>query len=85
MAERLWPGATPAAVHTAVEHLRIGCDQLASDGIAIRWLGATFVPDDESLSCRFDGTPQAVRAVHELAGQSFDRLVVIVEVRTERS
>ena len=80
MVERFWPGATSEAVRESVEQLRTRCLQLASDGIPIRYLGATFVPTDESLSCRFDGTAQAVRAAYELAGATFDRLVVIEEM-----
>jgi len=80
MVERFWPGATPEAVRGAVEQLQASCQRLASDGVPVRCLGATFVPADESLSCRFDGTAQAVRAAHELARTPFDRLLPIYEV-----
>ena len=80
MVERLWPGATTESVREVVDELEARCQQLAADGIPVRYLGATFVPDDESLSCRFDGTAQAVRAAHQLAGVSFDRLLVIHEM-----
>lgn len=80
MVERLWPGATREAVGQAVEELEAKCRQLTADGIPVRYLGATFIPADESLSCRFDGTTQAVRAAHQLAGVPFDRLLVIHEM-----
>ncbi|MEP7202877.1 MAG: hypothetical protein ABI894_09725 [Ilumatobacteraceae bacterium] len=80
MVERLWPGATPELARDVVDQLRTSCEQLAADGIPVRYLGATFVPADESLSCRFDGTAQAVRAVHQLAGLPFDRLLIIHEL-----
>ena len=80
MVERLWPGATPETVRDVVDQLQTSCQQLAADGIPVRYLGATFIPADESLSCRFDGTAQAVRAAHQLAGVPFDRLLVIHEM-----
>jgi hypothetical protein len=80
MVERLWPGATSDAVSDCVAQVQSRCAELAGDGIPIRYLGATFVPGDESLSCRFDGTPQAVRAACRLAGATFDRLVEIREM-----
>jgi hypothetical protein len=32
------------------------------------------------LSCRFEGTAQAVRAAYQLAGVPFDRVLVIHEI-----
>ncbi len=80
MVERFWPGATNDAVRDCVVQLQARCVELAGEGIPIRYLGATFVPSDESLSCRFDGTKQSVRAAYELAGEAFDRLVIIREM-----
>lgn len=80
MAERFWPGATPESAREVVDQLVAVCQQMVADGIPLRCLGATFVPEDESLTCRFDGTPQAVRSAHELAGARFDRLLVIHEL-----
>ncbi|MEO5724204.1 MAG: hypothetical protein ABIQ39_02870 [Ilumatobacteraceae bacterium] len=80
MVERLWPGATPDAIRAATDQLQSSCQRLAADGIPIRFLGATYIPADESLSCRFDGTAQAVRAAHQLAGVPLDRLLVIHEM-----
>jgi hypothetical protein len=83
MVERLWPGATRESVREVVDELQAKCRQLAADGIPVRYLGATFIPSDESLSCRFDGTAQAVRAAHQLAGVPFDRLLSIHEMSAD--
>ncbi len=83
MVERLWPGATPEAVRDVTDLLRSSCEQLEADGIPVRYLGATYIPADESLSCRFDGTAQAVRAAHHLAGVPCDRLLVIHEMNAD--
>lgn len=83
MVERLWPGATSESVREVVDQLEARCRQLAADGIPVRYLGATYIPADESLSCRFDGTAQAVRAAHQLAGLPFDRLLIIHEMSAD--
>lgn len=57
-----------------MELIRVACERLADEGVPVRYLGGTFLIEDETLTCRFEGTAQAVRAVHELAGLTFDRL-----------
>lgn len=84
VAERFWPGATEASALAAMERLRSSCEQLAASGVPLRWLGGTFLPDDESLTLRFEGTAQAVRSAHELAGVPFDRLLPSIDSETDR-
>lgn len=79
VAERFWPGATEIAAREAMELLRSASERLAATGIPIRYLGGTFIPGDEALSCRFAGTAQAVQTVHELAGVPFDRLLPSID------
>ncbi|MDP3972883.1 MAG: hypothetical protein Q8P61_08255 [Candidatus Nanopelagicales bacterium] len=78
--ERFWPGSTESAALEAMERLRQGCERLSAGGVGVRWLGGTFVPSDEAVSCRFEGTAQAIRAVHEFAGESFDRILPMIEL-----
>lgn len=80
VAERFWPGVDETAARAAMELLRSASERLAGTGVPIRYLGGTFVPGDEALSCRFEGTAQAVQAVHELAGLTFDRLLPSIDV-----
>lgn len=61
--------------------IRASCEQLAASGVPVRWLGGTFLADDEVLSLRFEGTAQAVRAAHDLADLPFDRLLPSVDVQ----
>lgn len=78
--ERFWPGSTEPAALEAMARLRQGCFRLSASGVPIRWLGGTFVPSDEAMSCRFEGTAHAVHALHEITGEHFDRMLPIVEV-----
>ena len=78
--ERFWPGSTESTALAAMGRLRASCERLSRAGVNVRWLGGTFVPSDETLSCRFEGTAHAIRAVHEFAGESFDRILPMVEL-----
>lgn len=79
VAERFWPGATQDTAVASMAKVRASCEQLAASGVPVRWLGGTFLAGDECVLLRFEGTVQAVRAAHELAGVPFDRLVASVE------
>lgn len=83
VAERFWPGATEDTARASMAKVRASCEQLAASGVPVRWLGGTFLAGDEALSLRFEGTAQAVRAAHELAGVPFDRLLPSVEVESD--
>ena len=83
VAERFWPGATEENARASMARIRESCERLAASGIPVRWLGGTFLAGDEALSLRFEGTEQAVRAAHDLAGVPFDRLLPSVEVECD--
>jgi len=78
--ERFWPGVTEEAAQAAMEGVRSACEELASSGTRIRWLGGTLVAVDEVLTLRFEGTQAAVESAYQLAGQPFDRLLVSMEL-----
>lgn len=82
VSERFWPGATEDKALASMTRVRDSCHQLAATGVPVRWLGGTYVAGDECVSLRFEGTAQAVRAAHELAGVPFDRLVSSVDVES---
>jgi hypothetical protein len=83
VAECFWPGATEDTARAAMAKIRASCEVLAAAGVPVRWLGGTFLVGDEALSLRFEGTSQAVRAAHELAGVPFDRLIAAIEVESD--
>ena len=81
VAEVFLPGVTEPSARDAARRLRQGAARLAADGIALRFLGVTFIVDDQALLCRWEsGTEQAVRAVHELAGIGPVRMVRSVDI-----
>ena len=79
--ERYCPGATDHSVHEAMDRLRAWCTELSGTGVPITFLGGAFLPLDEAFSCRFEGSAQAVRAVHSLAAVPLDRLSEMLELQ----
>jgi hypothetical protein len=78
--ERYWPDASEDDARRAMQQLRACCEQLAAAGADVRFLGGTFVPGDELLSCRIQGSEQVVRQAYERAGLTFDRVLSTMEV-----
>jgi hypothetical protein len=79
--ETFWPSATEGAVRAASDRVRQSARTLSGQGVEIRLVGATWIPRDEALQCRFKAaTEQAVRAAHALAEVRIDRLVRAVEI-----
>jgi hypothetical protein len=84
MVERYLPGFRPEEVERATRRLRAAAAELAGAGEPLRYLGSTFVPEEESCFCAFEGdSREAVARVCERAQVPFAR---IHEVRSfERS
>jgi hypothetical protein len=78
--ERYWPGASEDDARGAMQKLRASCEGLATAGLLVRYLSGTFLPGDELLSCRIEGTEEHVREAHARAGLTFDRVLITVEV-----
>lgn len=81
LTERYCPGATEAGAREAMQRLQSSCAALAETGVPVTFLGGSFLPSDEAMNCRFDGTAQAVRAAHAMASVPLDRLVAIRELQ----
>lgn len=80
VAERFWPGVDEEQARESMAKVRASCEQLEASGVPVQWLGGSYLAGDEALSLRFEGTEQAVRAAHDIAGVPFDRLLRSVEV-----
>lgn len=81
LTERYCPGATEAGAREAMQRLQSSCAALAETGVPVTFLGGSYLPSDEAMNCRFDGTAQAVRAAHAMASVPLDRLVAIRELQ----
>jgi hypothetical protein len=80
--ERYWPGLTLARLETGEGKLRSAADRLASEGRPVRYLGSTFIADEETAFSVFEAAdPAWVEEVNRLADQPFDRIVPVVDLR----
>jgi Protein of unknown function (DUF4242) len=76
MVERYLPGITTGQLDEASARLAAASAELTANGVDVRYLGSTFVPEEESCFCRFE-SPDAdgVRRACERAGVSFARIM----------
>jgi hypothetical protein len=76
MVERYLPGITAGQLDDASERLAAAARGLAAQGVEVRYVGSTFVPEEESCFCRFEGAEaNDVRRACEQAGVQFARIV----------
>jgi hypothetical protein len=76
MVERYLPGITASQLDEARERLAAAALELTAEGVEVRYIGSTFIPEEESCFCRFEGPAAAdVRRACELAGVPFARIV----------
>ena len=60
LVERYLPGITSEELAAARARLRLATADLAAAGERVRYLGSTFVPQEESCFCQFDAASAAV-------------------------
>ena len=76
LVERYLPGATDGQLDEAGGRLAAAAERLAAEGVDVRYIGSTFVPEEESCFCRFESTgPEEVERACEQAGVPFARIV----------
>jgi hypothetical protein len=84
MVERYLPGIGEEELHAAIGRLQAAVAQLQAQGVAVRYLGSTFAPEDQYCFCLFTGpSPAAVQAANERASFPFARIVPAVHIPPE--
>jgi len=72
MVERYIPGVSYAQLTEAVRRTASVAAAMTAEGIPVRYLGSTFLPQEEACFCRFErADADAVRAVNERAGAPY--------------
>ena len=76
LVERYLPGATDGQLDEAGERLAAAAERLAAEGVDVRYVGSTFVPEEESCFCRFESAClEEVERACVRAGVPFARIV----------
>jgi hypothetical protein len=84
MVERYLPGTGEEELHAALGRLQAAAAQLQAEGVAVRYLGATFAPADQYCFCLFTGpSPAAVQEANARAEFPFARIVPAVQIAPE--
>jgi Nickel responsive protein SCO4226-like len=60
MVERYLPGMSAREVDEASARLASTADELAAEGIGVRYAGSTYLPKEQSCFCRFEASSRAV-------------------------
>jgi Nickel responsive protein SCO4226-like len=84
LVERYLPDATAADAASAATRVEAATEQLAAQGISVRYLGATFIPADETCFYEFEAaTQEAVEWANERANVPFARILPAVRLSAQ--
>ena len=76
LVERYLPGVNAHDLETASAQLATAATDLAEQGIEVRYISSTFIPEYESCLCRFESVDaDSVRRACEQAGVGYARIV----------
>jgi hypothetical protein len=75
MVERYLPGVTQAAFEELRARIASAAERVAAGGARVRYLGSTFIPEEESCFCRYEGgSVSDVRRACDDAGVPYARI-----------
>lgn len=79
--ERYWPGVTVEEVRSASGRLREAVRQLRAEGVPLRYLRSTLVPEEETVFSLFGArSAEDVAEANRRGGVPFDRIVPATDV-----
>jgi hypothetical protein len=76
LVEQYLPGVSALQLEEASAQLAAAAMELAEQGIKVRYINSTFIPEEESCFCGFESVDaESVRRACEQAGVPFARIV----------
>ena len=82
LVERYRPGLTIEGLRAGEAAIRRACLEVTREGHPVRYLGSTFVPDEEAVLAVFEAEAVAwVEEADRRAGQRHDRVASVVDRR----
>lgn len=78
LVERYVPDLSASEISAAIERLRGVTDEMAAEGVSVRHVGSTFMPEEEACFCEFEAVSRdSVAAANERAGFAYARIVAV--------
>ena len=85
LVEHYWPGITPGLFEAACRRVRVSVDEIADEGLTIRFMHSTLVAEEESAFCVFEAeSAAAVEEAYARAGVPFERVLDALQIGTGR-
>jgi hypothetical protein len=86
LVERYVPGATGDDIAAAAHRVAAASERMTAEGIAVRYLGTTFIPADETCFCEFEArSREQVVWANERANVPFARIVPATHLPPSRA
>lgn len=83
LVEHYWPGITPGLFEAACQRVRVRVDEIAGEGLRIRFVHSTLVADEESAFCVFEAeSAAAVEEAYARAEVPFERVLDALQIAT---
>jgi hypothetical protein len=78
LVERYLSGLTAADVHAAIRRMTAVAEEMAAEGIPIRYVTSAFIPEEEACFCQFEAPScEAVAAANERAAFPYARILAV--------
>ena len=78
LVERYLPGLIAADVRAAVRRATAVAEEMAAEGVPIRYLTSAFIAEEEACFCQFEApSREAVAAANERAAFPYARILVV--------
>lgn len=85
LVERYLPGISVAELGAAAVRAEAITAEMTATGVSVRYLGSTFVPEDEACFCQFEAASAEVVAIaNERAQIPFARIVATLRLPVEK-
>jgi len=76
LVERFLPGEPEAQLALIASRAGASAEMMLSEGVPVRYLGSTLIPQDQICFCLFEGpSVEAVEEVNRRAGLTFERVL----------
>ena len=86
MVERYVPGLSPEWLLAATARARSVSSAMTAEGTPVRYLGSTFIPEEDACFCQFEGaSKKAVEEANQRAEFPFARILAAVRISAEEA